>query len=85
MAEILIFASVLAGIVVGFVEVIKRATNVSAKYLPLVAVVVGALVGFASAPFSDLDLTLRLWAGALAGLSGTGLFELTTNREKEGR
>nr|WP_307302791.1 MULTISPECIES: hypothetical protein [unclassified Paenibacillus] len=36
----------------------------------------GRLIGCAAQPFTDLSLTLRLWCGALAGLSATELFEL---------
>ncbi|MGE7637613.1 holin [Peribacillus frigoritolerans] len=28
-----------------------------------------------------MDIVLRLWAGAFAGLGGTGLYELVANRE----
>ncbi|QKS71958.1 holin [Paenalkalicoccus suaedae] len=79
--QILIFATFLAGIVGALVEVSKQTFNYPKNYVPLVALVLGGLVGFAAAPFTDLDVGLRLWAGCLAGLSATGLFELVSKRD----
>jgi len=31
-------------------------------------------------PFTEMGLVLRLWAGGLAGLSATGLFELAFSK-----
>lgn len=77
MQEVLVFATVISPIILALVEVLKRSfTTIPATYVPLVSIVVGLLVGYASVPFTDLDLVLRLWAGGLAGLSATGLFEL---------
>lgn len=84
MEMILLFSTVLAPIVLAFVQLVKNTGVVSKKILPLVAVVIGLLIGFASFPFSDLDLALRLWAGAIAGLAATGLFELTLNKNNKG-
>ncbi|MBP2002555.1 hypothetical protein J2Z69_003641 [Paenibacillus shirakamiensis] len=54
----------------------KQTLSVKKKFLPLTGVIIGLIVGAAASPFTDLALTLRLWSGALAGLSATGLFEL---------
>ncbi|BAQ08829.1 predicted protein [Bacillus sp. OxB-1] len=43
--------------------------------------IMGIFVGFAASPFTDLDVVLRLWAGGLAGLSATGLFELVDKQD----
>lgn len=48
-------------------------------YFQLSDLVIGLLIGVVAYPFTELDLTLRLWAGGLAGLSATGLFELAFN------
>lgn len=45
MEEILILATAIAIVVGGVVEAVKRATNVNKRYLPIVAMIVGALVG----------------------------------------
>ncbi|MNC63461.1 hypothetical protein D3C75_1135830 [compost metagenome] len=41
---------------------------------------IGLFIGAVSYPFTDMALILRLWAGGLAGLSATGLFELAFNK-----
>jgi len=81
MEEVLIFASLLAPIILAVVELFKRTFVVKNNFIPLMALVVGLVIGLAAAPFTDLDIVLRLWAGGLAGLAGTGLYELGINRE----
>ena len=82
MTAVLLFATIIVPIVLGVVELIKR--SVSAKlnknFIPLIAFAVGIFIGFAGQPFTDLDLVLRLWSGALAGLASMGLFELGNDR-----
>lgn len=88
MTEVLIFATILAPIILAMVQLFKTTFNIKNNLLSLIALAVGLFVGFAASPFTDLDLTLRLWAGGLAGLSATGLFELLDNQDgssKEGR
>ncbi|WP_188775617.1 holin [Paenibacillus hunanensis] len=76
MQLVLAFASTLAVVVLALVQLVKTTVNVPKNILPLIGLVVGLLIGAAAYPFSDLELVLRLWAGGLAGLSATGLFEL---------
>ena len=83
MEEILMFATVLAPIVVGMTELIKRTTVVPERYLSVVALFCGLVIGVLAAPFSDLDIFIRLWSGALAGLASVGLFELSTTPRKD--
>lgn len=83
MNEVLLFSTVISPVILGLVELCKRTINIKATYIPLVAFVVGLIVGFISQPFTELDLVLRLWSGGLAGLSATGLFEMMNNRNKE--
>ncbi len=83
MDDVLIFATVIAPIVLAFVELVKRTKSVDERYLSLVALALGLAIGVLSAPFSDLEVTLRLWSGALAGLASVGLFELSTTPRKE--
>lgn len=87
MPEVLIFATILAPIILALVQLVKKTVDVKNNYLSLIAFAVGVFVGAAAAPFTDLDIVLRLWAGGLAGLSATGLFELMDNQNgttKEG-
>ncbi|WP_404450569.1 holin [Virgibacillus necropolis] len=83
MQEVLLFSSVIAPVILSLIELIKRTFNLKKNFIPLVSVSIGLLIGAMAYPFTDLDLVMRLWAGALAGLSGTGLFELA-KKTKEG-
>lgn len=77
---VLAFASVLAVFVLAGVQLVKTTINVKKSLLPVIGLGIGLVIGAVAAPFTDLNLTLRLWAGGLAGLSATGLFELGKNR-----
>lgn len=78
MEDILLLATAIAVVVGGVVEAVKRATNISKRYLPIVALFLGALVG-AAAYFLDAEIGIRLWAGGIAGLMSVGLFETGKN------
>lgn len=82
LTNVLAFASVLAVFVLALVQLAKKSINMTTNIVPLVGLVIGILVGAAAYPFTDLDLILRLWAGGLAGLSATGLFELAFSDRK---
>lgn len=81
MTEVLIFATILAPITLALVQLLKKTFNIKNNLLSLIALAVGLFVGFAASPFTELDLVFRLWAGGLAGLSATGLFELVDNQK----
>jgi hypothetical protein len=81
MQEVLLFSTVIAPIVLALIEVFKQTVKIPKNYIPLVALIVGLFVGYVAQPFTDLDLVLRLWAGGIAGLSATGLFELVNKRQ----
>jgi len=74
--HVLAFASVLAVFVLALVQLVKNSIAIPSNAVPLTGLIIGLLVGAAAYPFTDLALVLRLWSGALAGLSATGLFEL---------
>lgn len=79
--QVLVFATVLTPILSAIVELLKKTFSLRKNLLPLLSVIVGLVVGLLAYPFTELDLVLRLWAGGLAGLAGTGLFELVKHRE----
>lgn len=85
MSEILFLASVITPIITALTEVVKKSVNTPLNLVPVISLLVGLFVGFAAQPFSDLDLTLRLWAGALAGFAATGLYEVVKQREGESK
>ncbi|OMD92977.1 holin [Paenibacillus odorifer] len=74
--NVLTFATLISVFVLALVQLVKTAVNVPKNLLPFIGLVIGLVIGAAAYPFTDLDLTLRLWGGGLAGLSATGLFEL---------
>ncbi|WP_339246928.1 holin [Paenibacillus sp. FSL R10-2796] len=76
LTNVLAFASVIAVFVLAGVQFVKTSFNVPKNILPLIGLVIGLLIGAAAYPFTELGLVLRLWAGGLAGLSATGLFEM---------
>ena len=80
METALIFATVVSPIVLAVIQLIKSTVTVKKNLVPLVALIVGLVVGAIAYPFTDLDLTLRLWSGAFAGLTATGLFEIGNQR-----
>nr|WP_143804781.1 holin [Paraliobacillus ryukyuensis] len=49
--------------------------------IPMISFIVGIVIGAIRYPFTSMELVLRLWAGGLAGLSATGLFEIVNKRE----
>ncbi|WP_214720741.1 holin [Exiguobacterium sp. s192] len=81
MMEIMILATIIAPITTGLIEVFKQAFNFKKNFIPLIGIIIGLIIGFLAAPISEIDLYLRLWAGGLAGLSASGLYELTSKRE----
>ncbi|WP_339814506.1 holin [Paenibacillus sp. FSL R5-0928] len=80
LTDVLAFASVIAVFVLAGVQFVKTSFNVPKNILPLIGLVIGLLIGAVAYPFTELGLVLRLWAGGLAGLSATGLFELAFSK-----
>jgi hypothetical protein len=78
--NVLAFASVLAVFVLALVQLVKNTISLPRNLVPAIGVAIGLLVGAAAYPFTEMSLVLRLWAGGLAGLSATGLFELAFNK-----
>ena len=77
--EVLVFATWLAPTVTALIELLKRSINMPKNLVPVLSVVLGLTVSALAYPFTPLTLDLRLWAGGLAGLAATGLFELALN------
>ncbi|WP_433581576.1 holin [Paenibacillus amylolyticus] len=77
---VLTFASMLAVFVLAAVQLVKNTVKMPSNIVPVIGLLIGLLIGAAAYPFTTLDVTLRLWAGGLAGLSATGLFELAFSK-----
>ncbi|MNN76157.1 Phage holin [compost metagenome] len=69
----------LAAIVLAFLQLVKATVSLPKNLIPIIGLVIGLLAGWLGYIFTDLELVPRLWAGAFAGLSSTGIFELVKN------
>ncbi len=83
MQEILIFSTILAPIILAFFELVKRTIAIRNNLIPLAALILGLFIGAIALPFTELDLVYRLWAGAFAGLSAVGLFEVGSQTKSD--
>ncbi|MFP7492310.1 holin [Terribacillus saccharophilus] len=81
MYQMLMFATILAPIVTAVVELLKRSFSRLASYHAILSVLVGAMLGAAAHPFLDFELTVRLWAGGIAGLASAGLYNSFSSRK----
>jgi uncharacterized membrane protein len=79
LAQVMAFASVMSGVVVVLLNLVKATITLPKNLIPIIGLVIGLLAGALAFSFTDLTLAPRLWAGAFAGLSATGLFELIKN------
>lgn len=82
MVEILAMATVIAPVTSGVVQAAKKATRINDNLLPIIAILIGAILG-GGAYFLDAEIGLRIWAGGVSGLAATGLFELGKNVKDE--
>ena len=67
---------VLVPILVGILQVVKKTELVDMKFIPVVSIVVGLLLGIF---FSGYQLKEGIIAGLIIGLSAVGLFSGTKN------
>ena len=81
MDQVLMFATVLLPIVTALVELAKRTFRLPKNIIPAISFVIGLTIGVIAYPFTPMEIVLRMWAGGLAGLSATGLFEIVNKRE----
>lgn len=79
LAQVMVFATALSVIVVALLNLVKATVTLPKNLIPVIGLLLGLGAGAAAYIFTDLDLAPRLWAGAFAGLSATGLFELVKN------
>lgn len=77
LTTLFIIAASITILVTAFIEVFKRTTNISTRFLPITSIVVGIFVAIIVTPFADYDYYTMVVAGTIAGLSACGLFDLT--------
>lgn len=89
--NMLLVASVISVFTTAIVQAVKSSVDIPKTFLPLIAIVVGIALGLLSFPFFEAPITIRIWAGLVSGLSGTGIFEAikkrpgTTNPGEDGK
>lgn len=74
-AELLLLVTLISPVIIGLSEVAKQTVRIPKNMIPLVAIFIGILVGIAAAPFTTVDIYIRIWAGVIAGLASVGLYE----------
>ncbi|WP_031423032.1 holin [Exiguobacterium sp. NG55] len=79
--ELLLLVTLISPVIIGLNEVAKQAVRIPKRMIPVVAIFIGILVGIASAPFTTVDVFIRIWAGAIAGLTSVGLYESGKSRD----
>jgi len=91
MEQIIMFAVVLSALVAGLLEAVKSMNLIDNRFLPLTAVVLGAVLGgateFVPELLNNLSIGARIVAGIISGLMAVGLFEnikQATNITKDG-
>lgn len=77
LTTLLVIAASITILVTAFIEVVKRTSNIQARYLPITSIVVGIFVAVIVKPFANYDYYTMIIAGAIAGLSACGLFDIT--------
>ncbi|NJJ38534.1 holin [Paenibacillus apii] len=77
--QVMAFASALSVFVLAFLQLVKATVSLPKNFVPIIGLTLGLVLGWSAYIFTDLHLVPRLWAGAIAGLSSTGLFELVKN------
>ena len=77
LTTLFIIAASITILVTAFIEVVKRTSKIPARFLPITSIVVGIFVAVIVTPFADYDYYTMVVAGAIAGLSACGLFDLT--------
>lgn len=80
-AELLLLVTLISPVIVGLSEVAKQTVRIPKNMIPLVAIFIGILVGIAAAPFTTVDIYIRIWAGVIAGLASVGLYESGKTRD----
>lgn len=84
MEQILMYATILAPVVTGLVQITKGLVGANGKLIPIMSIAIGITVGLAYGYTVGGEAVLYMWGGLLAGMSSVGVYELVKNdRESE--
>lgn len=82
MLKLLAVATVLAPVVSGIVQIMKKYTIAEGKLLPVLGVFCGIVIGgLWGVSFAPNEVIAYLWSGLIAGLASVGVFELAKGPE----
>lgn len=80
MDTIIVYAGVISVLTLALVQLVKTTTSVPNKLMPLISTLIGVLVGavalFIPEITGELSVGGHLLAGAISGLSASGLYDL---------
>lgn len=80
MDEIIIYSGIIGVLTLAIVELVKTSTNVPAKLMPLISVIIGVVIGaialFVPEITGELSVGGHLLAGLISGLSASGLYDV---------
>lgn len=80
MDEIIIYSGIIGVLTLAIVELVKTSTNVPAKLMPLISVIIGVVIGaialFIPEITGELSVGGHLLAGLISGLSASGLYDV---------
>ncbi|MBG9981761.1 hypothetical protein HZY86_01385 [Aerococcaceae bacterium DSM 111020] len=71
----IVVATALAFLISGIVEAIKTATDIDVKYVPLLSLAIGLIIGLTLAYGFNLDVAETVLAGCIGGMSASGLYD----------
>ena len=83
MVQVLNLASGVAVISMILIQLLKKTApdfdkgGSKVRFLPLISILIGLVIGALVYPFTDLEITLRLWSGFFAGAGASGLYDLS--------
>lgn len=73
--EFLLYMSFIGTASTALMQLLKQALPLPKKYIPLFTLGLGVGLALVPFPYTNAVLAERVWAGVLAGLGGTGIFE----------
>lgn len=89
MEGVLVLATAIGVIVAAVLELVKRSytaathgNTIDPNWIPILAVVIGVVIGLLVDPFTSMDLVLRLWAGGISGFMASGIYETVKHTKK---
>lgn len=83
LSVLFIIAIAILGIINGVVQVLKKSFKIAARFIPIVSVTVGILIGLIIQPLTDYSLYTMALGGLIGGLAACGTFDLTKVTKKE--